>query len=601
MRNRLLAPCTLLLTTGIFFILSLAILLPPALSVRPNWRLKNVEGEGNKFISHGMRMAKVEVRRLHAQDRKTVIGAVPLSEADLYYLPLLPSQLSRWPSLCVAAAPATSALVASLGVVVVEGEAGWQIAAEVVVVTASVYLSPAEGEVKGLVSFGAAVDVRLKDCETFEREVQDWEDTLEARRTSWHLACKRAVIADASPVAVALPVEDGADTVADKTADWAYTRGTKFELVLLMCACAACCDALEDGLDMFGGKGDGPLTNGGMAPLGIGGLAPGVPCLTFPLASPSCPSSPPSSSSSSSPPPLSAKSAGPLYDDGDVDGTEDGQLMRLLEQTALALKESHGAIVARQSAPVSRVLCDPHCDDHRTTYLDLASAHDDLDWCASPKARSLDGALRTRRLSLRRFPNAHQRLRRLELSSAAQPADERKIAPERAWAGRRYEQLWLYQTDGLGALSRKIARNAPKLVRGRRACFHRLALFRPPNADTATREVPHGCRSGEVGANNNNLGPSVASSIPPKAHCPHHRRSTSSSSSSSSSATTSVSSASRSWNGRRRTTYTIRRPSDRAHHTIRIGFRLAKGEVMHTVYSAKSKQGGCSCPSLDTG
>jgi len=32
------------------------------------------------------------------------------------------------------------------------------------------------------------------------------------------------------------------------------------------------------------------------------------------------------------------------YDDGDVDGTEDGQLMRLLEQTALALKEGHGAV-----------------------------------------------------------------------------------------------------------------------------------------------------------------------------------------------------------------------------------------------------------------
>ena len=104
----------------------------------------------------------------------------------------------------------------------------------------------------------------------------------------------------------------------------------RFELVRLMWP--ACCDARDDGLDMPGGKGDGPRWNCGMAPLGMGGDAPGVPCLTcwkpgwfcicgccimacsggagVPRSSPS---SPPSSSSSSSPPPvLSAKSAGPL-------------------------------------------------------------------------------------------------------------------------------------------------------------------------------------------------------------------------------------------------------------------------------------------------
>jgi len=49
---------------------------------------------------------------------------------------------------------------------------------------ASVYLSPAEGEVKDLVSFEAAVDVPLKSYETFAHEVQGWADMLEARRTS---------------------------------------------------------------------------------------------------------------------------------------------------------------------------------------------------------------------------------------------------------------------------------------------------------------------------------------------------------------------------------------------------------------------------------
>ena len=85
-----------------------------------------------------------------------------------------------------------------------------------VAATASVYLSPAGGVVKGLVSLEAAVDVPLTGCETFEREVQDWEDMLVARMTSSRLACKHAVTADASPVAVALPVEDGVGTVADK-------------------------------------------------------------------------------------------------------------------------------------------------------------------------------------------------------------------------------------------------------------------------------------------------------------------------------------------------------------------------------------------------
>ncbi|KAI6875740.1 hypothetical protein KC323_g251 [Hortaea werneckii] len=63
-------------------------------------------------------------------------------------------------------------------------EAGWQIAAEAVAAMASVYLSPAEGEVKDLVSFEAAVDVPLKSYETFAHEVQGWADMLEARRTS---------------------------------------------------------------------------------------------------------------------------------------------------------------------------------------------------------------------------------------------------------------------------------------------------------------------------------------------------------------------------------------------------------------------------------
>lgn len=55
--------------------------------------------------------------------------------------------------------------------------------------------------------------------------------------------------------------------------------GTKFELVRRMCP--GCCAALDDGLDIPGGSGEGPLTNCcGKPPLCMGGEPDGVPWRT---------------------------------------------------------------------------------------------------------------------------------------------------------------------------------------------------------------------------------------------------------------------------------------------------------------------------------